>query len=234
MNVKNYFLNINIKMSEIIGTSFDSGSGGQLNELFQFLDELSSWESILTKTTDTTLLISAIKEFELGFQAVLSGQYRYAFMAQRYFLEQMARFIYLSTNELHLRHWKLGMRDVSWTSLVDKENGIFSKAFIRAFYPDVEGEGAQFITLSSKLYRESSEFVHGNFENVNIMPDQITYQSDMLQRWLEYMETVRLIASFLLFMRFSNDLDKSDLDKVELLAQEELCGIDGFNGLFHK
>lgn len=232
MNVKDYFLNINIKISEIIEASFQSGNAGKLNDLFQFIDELSAWEKILNKSTDTTLLISAIKEFELGFQAVLSGQYRYAFMAQRYFVEQMARFIYLSTNELHLRHWKLGMRDVSWTSLVDKENGIFSKAFIRAFYPDVEGDGAQFITLSSKLYRESSEFVHGNFENINIMSDQIVFQSNMLQRWLEYMETGRLIASFLLFMRFSKDLDASDLSQIESMAQDELCGIEGFSCLF--
>lgn len=232
MNVKEYFLGINNKIGEIIETSFDEGDDAKLTHLFQFIDDLSEWESILNKTTDTTLLISAIKEFELGFQAVLSGQYRYAFIAQRYFVEQISRFIYLSTNELHLRHWKLGMRDVAWGSLIDKENGVFSKVFIRAFFPDVEQEGMQFISLSSKLYRESSEFVHGNFEKVNAMPDNIEYQPDMLEKWLEYMETGKLIAIFLLFMRFAKDLSSDDLVKIETMAQDELCGIDGFNCLF--
>ena len=233
MKVKDYFIGINNKIEAIIEASFASGNIGKLNDLFQLVDELSTWESMLNKTTDTTLLISAIKEFELGFQAVLSGQYRYAFIAQRYFIEQIARFIYLSTNELYLRHWKLGIRDVSWSCLIDKENGVFSKVFIRAFFPDVEGEGVQFISLSSKLYRESSEFVHGNFEKVNVMPDQIEFQADMLDKWLEYMETGKLIAIFLLFMRFSKDFSVSDLAKIETMAQDELCGIDGFESLFH-
>jgi len=82
------------------------------------------------------------------------------------------------------------------------------------------------------LYRESSEFVHGNFEKVHAMPDQIKYQPEMLKKWLEYMETSKLIALFLLFMRFSKDLSQDDISKVEAMAQDELCGIDGFNCLF--
>lgn len=232
MNVKEYFLGINNTVGEIIETSFSSGDDTKLTNLFQFIDDLTNWESILKKTIDTTILISATKEFELGFQAVLSGQYRYAFIAQRYFVEQMSRFVYLSTNELYLRHWKLGMRDIAWGSLIDKENGVFSKVFIRAFYPDVEEEGQRLMSLSSKLYRESSEFVHGNFEKVNTMPDQIEYQSEMLEKWLEYMETGKLIALFLLFMRFSKGLNSVDIAKIESMAQDELCGIDGFRNLF--
>jgi hypothetical protein len=232
MIVKDYFIDINKKFARIIDESFSSEKGRNLNDLFQFLDELSTWESLLNKRNDTTLLISAIKEFELCFQAVLSGQYRYAFMAQRYFLEQMARFVYLSTNELYLRHWKLGIRDVSWASLVDKDNGIFSTNFIRAFFPDAESQGGQFITLSSKLYRESSEFVHGNFDKENIMPDKIIFQIDMLKKWLDYMESVKLIVTFLLFMRFSKDLNPSEFEKLEDLAKEELSGINGFEILF--
>lgn len=232
MNVKEYFLGINNTVGEIIETSFSSDNDVKLTNLFQFIDDLTKWELILNKTNDTTILISATKEFELGFQAVLSGQYRYAFIAQRYFVEQMSRFIYLSTNELHLRHWKLGIKDVAWGSLIDKENGVFSKVFIRAFYPDVEDEGQRLMSLSSKLYRESSEFVHGNFEKVNTMPDQIEYQSEMLEKWLEYMETGKLIALFLLFMRFSKDLNSDDIAEIEPMAQDELCGIDGFNYLF--
>ena len=58
-------------------------------------------------------------------------------------------------------------------------------------------------------------------------------QADMLDKWLEYMETGKLIAIFLLFMRFSKDFSVSDLAKIETMAQDELCGIDGFESLFH-
>ncbi len=232
MSVKEHFLGINKQFTEIIEASFDADKEARISISFQFVDDLCLWESTLDKSTDTTILVSAINELELGFQAIVSGRYRYAFVAQRYFLEQILRFIYLSTNELHLRHWKLGMRDISWGSLIDNENGVFSKVFIRAFFPEVDEDGGQFSSLSSKLYRESSEFVHGNFEKISTISTQIEYQPDMLLKWIEYMETSKLIVHFLLFMRFSKDFSTEDNVNFEAMAQEELCGIDGFNCLF--
>ncbi|WP_447556036.1 hypothetical protein [Vreelandella sp. EE22] len=148
---KEHFTNLNRKIGSVIDESFASEYGTTLTELFQFSEDLNVWLELLSDKTDRTTLISAVQEFELGFQAVVGGQYRYAFIAQRYFLEQIFRFIYLSTNELHLRHWKLGLRDISWGALVDKENGILFKVFIRAFYSEVEVEGEHLITIASKL-----------------------------------------------------------------------------------
>ena len=85
---------------------------------------MNIWHGILKNKVDTTILVSAIKEYEFSFQAVLNGQYRYAFTAQRYFLEQVGRYIYLSTNELYLRHWKLGIKDIAWGTIVDKDNKV--------------------------------------------------------------------------------------------------------------
>ena len=172
---KEHFSTLNHEFSTVIESSFSSNQSSRISELFQFAGDLSDWYEILRGKEDTTILMSAIKEYEFGFQAVLNGQYRYAFTAQRYFLEQICRFIYLSTNELHLRHWKLGLRDVPWGNLVDKDNGIFSKIFIRAFYGEVEGEGEHMIALSAKLYRETSEFIHGNFEKISGMPKNIEF-----------------------------------------------------------
>jgi len=170
-NCKDHFTNLNDQFGKLIEDSFSSSLGPKFVELFQFSDDLNTWTELLKDGTDCTILVSAIQEFELGFQAVVSGQYRYSFIAQRYFLEQICRFIYLSTNELHLRHWKLGLQDIPWGSLVDKGNGIFSKIFIRAFYSEVESEGDHLITVASKLYRESSEFIHGNFNKIEELPN---------------------------------------------------------------
>jgi len=227
-----HFLSLNTKFSEIIKLSFNSTYNLSLSSLFQFVDDLTLWLSMLEKRTDATILINAIKEYELGFQAVVCGQYRYAFIAQRYFIEQMCRFIYLSTNELHLRHWKLGLRDISWGMLTDKENGIFSKIFIRAFYPEVDNEGDHMLIIASKLYREASEYVHGNFGKITSVPDQIEFNEEILSKWLEFMETSKLIVLFLLFMRFAKDITKADIHKLEDMAREELCGIEGFSLLF--
>ncbi|MCX5811720.1 MAG: hypothetical protein NT178_04145 [Proteobacteria bacterium] len=229
---KEYFLSLNTIFSEVVALSFDSKHESLLSSLFQFVEDLTLWQSMLEFRTDTTILVSAIKEYQLGFQAAVCGQYRYAFTAHRYFIEQMCRFIYLSTNELYLRHWKLGLRDVSWGVITDKENGIFSKNFIRAFYPEIDDEGAHVLAIVSKLYRESSEFVHGNFDKIRIIPSQIEFNLEMLSKWLEFMETSKFVALFLLFMRFAKDIDGVNIHKLEDMARDELCGIEGFNLLF--
>ncbi|AVI63689.1 hypothetical protein [Halomonas sp. GFAJ-1] len=229
---KEHFANLNRKIGRVIDESFASEHGATLTELFQFSEDLNVWLELLSDRTDRTILISAVQEFELGFQAVVGGQYRYAFIAQRYFLEQICRFIYLSTNELHLRHWKLGLRDISWGALSDKENGVLSKLFIRAFYPEVEVEGEHLITIASKLYRESSEFIHGNFSKLEELPSNIEFNSFLVARWIDFMGTCKLVALFLLFMRFSKDIDKQKIARIEDMAKEELGGIEEFNLLF--
>lgn len=229
---KDHFFNLNDRLGAVIEQSFCSDHNAKLLELFQFSDDLNVWAELLEKQADRTILVSAIQEFELGFQAVVSGQYRYSFVAQRYFLEQICRFIYLSTNELHLRLWKLGLRDISWGSLTDKENGIFSTVFIRAFFPEVEAEGEHISKVASKLYRESSEFIHGNFNKISAIPNSIEFNPDLLERWIGFMETGRFIALFLIFMRFSKDIGRESIHKVEDMAKEELAGIEEFNTIF--
>ena len=197
---KNHFLKTNSQFENVIKASFDSEYGTRLSELFQFVEDLLIWLEILNGKIDTSILTSVVNEYEQGFQAVVHGQYRYAFMANRYFLEQICRFIYLSTNELYLRQWKLGLREVAWGSLVDKENGIFSKIFIRAFFPEVESEGEHMIKLVSSLYRETSEFIHGNFTKLISISSKIEFNSELLKAWLGFMETNKFVSTFLLFL----------------------------------
>jgi hypothetical protein len=231
---KGHFIKLNNEFSNVIEASFTSDNASKISELFHFFDDLNVWYDSLKGTVDTTLLMSAIKEYEFSFQAALNGQYRYAYTAQRYFLEQICRFIYLSTNELYLRHWKLGLKDISWGSIVDKENGIFSKIFIRAFYSEVEEEGAHMTTLSAKLYRETSEYIHGNFDKIVDMPVQLGFDNDLLIKWLDSVETSKFITVFLLAVRFSKELDETELSKVEDCIKDELGGIEDFNLLFNS
>ena len=232
MRVEDHFLNLNKEFEKIIKYTFEVDTESRISNTFFFVDGLMKLNSVLDRRADTTILASAIQEYQFGCQAAVCGQYRYAFIAQRYFLEQICRFIYLSTNELHLRHWKLGLRDISWGSLIDNESGIFSKVFIRAFYPDVEDEGLHMLSIASKLYRESSEFVHGNFEKITCMPNNIEFNKDILSKWLDLMESSKLITLFLLFMRFSNDFTKEEYSSLQEIAQDELRNIDSFNKLF--
>lgn len=229
---KAHFSMLNQEFSNVIDLSFSSENSSKISELFQFLEDLDIWHNLVKGKEDTTILLSAIKEYEFSFQAALNGQYRYAYTAQRYFLEQMCRFIYLSTNELHLRYWKLGIKDILWSNLIDKDDGVFSKKFIRAFYNEVEAEGAHMIVLSSKLYRETSEFIHGNFDKVDNMPIKIDFDELLLNKWLGFVETNKFVTLFLLLVRFSKDFDSEELSMIEDMVKDELGGMEEFNPLF--
>lgn len=231
---KEHFSDLNERFRSVIDESFSSEFERNLSDLFHFSEDLHTWVTLLDGKADTTILLSAIQEYELGFQAVVSGQYRYAFIAHRYFLEQICRFIFLSSNELYLRHWKIGLKDISWGALVDSDNGIFSKEFIRAFYPEVESEGLHLIAIVKKLYRESSEFIHGNFSKIEVLPNTIEFNKDILKTWLDFIETSKFVAVFLLFVRFSKDLDSGSIHNIEEMAREELSGIEEFNLLFQS
>jgi hypothetical protein len=227
----NFFLKLNSGYTEIINQSFASNSSGRLSEMYQFIEDLNQWCKILERHTDTTILSSAVQEYELGFQAAINGQYRYAFVAQRYFIEQICRFIYLSTNELYLRHWKIGLRDIAWAAIIDEDNGIFSKMFIRAFYDEIENEGCHLLSIVKSMYRESSEFIHGNFSKIKTLPRQLKYDNDLLSKWLDGVETSKFISSFVLFMRFSKSMNIDELGRIHDSVIYEIGEIEEFREL---
>lgn len=229
-----HFIEQNKKFADIINDSFYSKHSNRLSEAYQFVEDLALLYEVIENYADTTILLSSIQEYELGFQAAINGQYRYAFIAQRYFVEQICRFIYLSTNELHLRHWKMGLKDISWEALMNKENGILSKIFIRAFFEEVDEEGVHIISVLTSMYRESSEFVHGNFSKILTLPSSLEFNDELLERWLGGADTAKFVSSFLLFMRFSKSLRKEDLKKIESIVIEELGDVEQFREFFNS
>lgn len=225
---KSHFLELNQNAASVIEASFQSDERNRIAENYDLINDLSKWVEIIQGKSDVTILKSAIAEYEFSFQAALAGQYRYCFLGQRYFLEQVCRFIFLSTNELYLRHWKMGMKDVSWGSLVDIDNGIFAKIFIRAFFEEVEDEGRHMISMSTKLYRESSEFIHGNYKTITTDARANGFNEGLLSSWLDAIESSKFVALFLLMMRFSKELKKEELAKIEESVRDELGGIEAF------
>jgi len=88
------------------------------------------------------------------------------------------------------------------------------------------------IVLSSKLYRETSEFIHGNFDKVNNMPIRIGFDELLLNKWLGFVETNKFVTLFLLLVRFSKDFDTEELSMIEDMVKDELGGMEEFNLLF--
>lgn len=88
------------------------------------------------------------------------GFYKEAIITLRQFLEHMLFAIFLSTNDYKYRLWKIGQYDMSWTQIMDGQNGVFGKEYIRVYAQDINEErNIELLTIAKNIYRECSEFV---------------------------------------------------------------------------
>lgn len=109
------------------------------------------------------------KLYEMAFQLLGDGlcqiacaNYRLAFYCLRAFLKMSSAGVRYSAFEYELREWEAGRRDVSWAMLSGDESGCFSANFTNAFLPEVKEEARHYQGLARRVYRECSEYVHGN------------------------------------------------------------------------
>jgi|26BtaG_2_1085354.scaffolds.fasta_scaffold37937_2 hypothetical protein len=69
---KTHFSMLNQEFSNVINLSFSSENSSKISELFHFLEDLNIWHNLVKDKEDTTILLSAIKEYEFSFQAALN------------------------------------------------------------------------------------------------------------------------------------------------------------------
>ncbi|HWQ93068.1 MAG TPA: hypothetical protein VN673_15445, partial [Clostridia bacterium] len=157
----------------------------------------------------------AALEYEFALLALAQGRYRHAFKGLRLVLELCLQAVYLSANELQLREWLDNRADTVWTAIVDPENGIFSKRFARAFFPDIQGHIQHFGELARKVYRECSECVHGNTPKCVPLPSSLGFDQGVFDIWHSKADAVALVAHFALAMRYLSELDKEAVAALE-------------------
>jgi hypothetical protein len=64
------------------------------------------------------------------------------------------------------------------------------------------------------------------------MPDKIDFDEVLLGKWLDFVETSKFVALFVLLVRFSKEFSVEELGMIEDMTKEELGGIEEFNQLF--
>src|SRR5437762_10572024 len=121
-------------------------------------------------------------------------------------LELSLASVHFSTNRLELAEWLNGGRDVKWASLADGEQGVLSVRYADAFFPDLRDSVRTYNTIASKIYRELSEFVHGNHKTWGVTTDQIEFNEDAHARWLSNFADASTTVVYALCLRFLKEL----------------------------
>lgn len=216
------YIGIHSQCQDILTETFKEGLAGIHSKSHNYIGDLSLWIAVLEQRPEVILLKSALKEYQFGLIAVTLGLYRQAFMALRLFVEQSFAAVHFSGNEFQLRLWMQGQQDIFWQSLIDHDNGIFSKKFVGAFNPQLVEESFVYREMARTVYRECSEFSHGNFITQVTLPEKLEFSKDIFEGWHDKAETACLVVMFGLCVRYLCFFDAGQRTSVESSIMEHL------------
>lgn len=220
-------LKINDKAKENIEQLNASEKIKELNKCITFSDDLRLWLSYCGVFSEYLLVKEAQTECIYSIFMCAQGFYKEAIATLRQCLEHILFSILLSTNDYKYRLWQAGKCDMSWTQLMDEQNGVFGKQYIRMYAKDIdEGRSIELLTVAKDVYRECSEFVHGNFEKLSVLFNDLAYNEKAFDCYIKCFTSAQYVICMALFIRF-----REVLNNQETLRQLELVLIDNLGTL---
>jgi hypothetical protein len=197
-----------------------------------FLTELLVIADLLKGSRSEEVFRLGLKEYQFAVMAGCMGFYRQAFGALRLALELCLAAIDFSTNERRLRSWLRGESDIVWQALIDSETGVYAKSVIRVFCDDLAEQAPQYRAMTEKLYRECSEYVHGNIATHRRLPDGITFSKDIFLAWAEKASVAKLSVLFAFAARYSDDLDAGQRETIHGIVLDALGHLEPIRARF--
>lgn len=235
MNMLEHYRNL-FRNSELV---FDAmvGQDGLTEELIgshNYLLDYDVMRMAISGRPEVAVFDSALKEYQFAMFALVAGQYRHAFGGLRLFFELMLSTIQFSAHEIDYRMWAQDSKDIVWSALKDTQCGIFSKNFIRAFNVDFSDYGKQYGAIAEVVYRECSEFVHGNAATHLVLPSQITFNKELFNSWNQKAKAMRLVIIFAFAARYVNYIDLDATHRMEPILSDVLGNLQPVQTLFSK
>jgi hypothetical protein len=229
MNIEEQYTKIGELTSGIISSSLSNPDLELLASNHSFINDFDVWLEILKDRPESTIFQNAIKEYQISILSNCLGLYQQAFMGLRFFLERSLVAIQFSANEIELNLWKIGERDTYWAELMEDKTGIFSSKFCKAFFPELKEETPHFKAITKKVYRECSEYVHGNNSVIDKIPNSLEYSKELIEEWNNKPDIIKRIILFSLCLRYLKVLKSDERTKVYNSLIEEFNSITPIN-----
>lgn len=223
--------NSDIVIETMIGAN---GASEALIASHNYLLDYDAIKMAIAERPEAATLDSAVKEYQFALFALVSGQYRHAFGGLRLFFELMLATVHFSAHEIDYRLWAKDSKDINWSALKDPQSGVFSTNFIRAFNPAFSDCAKQYLAIADAVYRECSEFVHGNAGTHAILPSDIAFQKEAFLSWHEKAATMRLAIIFAFTARYLNYVTKEATDRMEPIITDALGNLPPVQAMFSQ
>ena len=216
--------------------SFKDELAKDINQCLCFHDDIKLWTELEPLIGQNILVKQALDEQLHSIIICVQGYYTEAVAALRQFFEHFLFSILLSTHDFKYRLWKKNLSDMSWKKIIDPDNGIFSKTFIKIYSQNnITDRSKELIEMTEAVYRECSEFVHGNHCKIIDLSSELQFNQSLLQKYLEYHSTIRFVIAFAMFIRFYDSLgDKEMLARLENVIMENLGTLPEVQMLFRE
>lgn len=222
LDIKGYLQQLLSKSDSIFELSTTAQNAKKIASSHIFISEMETWRKVLDQRQETELLKAAVLEYEFTLLALTQGHYRHAFRGLRLVLELVLQSVYLSANELLLREWLDNRADTVWNAIIDKDEGIFSQRFAKAFFPELTKDIQHYREMAVKLYRECSECVHGNVPICIPLPASLEFDQAVFDLWHSKASIVALIGHFALSLRYLPVVSESNISSLEQTLSDRL------------
>jgi hypothetical protein len=197
----------------------DAALAKQHQEAHQRLLEVENAFSAISDRREYRLFEMAARLLGDGLCQIATANYQLAFYCLRSFLELSASGVRFSAFEYELREWEFGRRDVSWTLLSGDETGFCSLNFANAFLPEIKDETKHYQGLARRVYRECSEYVHGN----PVTHGSGVFEQERTAHWFELFFAACTVILFSYFVRYLKDFLQVDIrEDLRLIIESEL------------
>ncbi len=218
MDIKDYFSKLNAESQSVFSESLSKKENlGKLHHLSSCIYEFSSF---VRDPQEKRILETVSAQLESSNYSLIIGLHRQAFSSMRLALEMGLAAIYFSASKLEMHEWLDGRMDIKWSRLIDEENGVLSKRFIKAFFSEVIDDVESYRNNAISVYRKLSEYVHGNNETWVNGSIKITYNDDLFDKYCKYYRVVTETILFSAVCRYSKLLDESERESLQFLTEE--------------
>jgi hypothetical protein len=212
---KDLFLDINNRQAAVIDISLSGSNKEIFAASHLFLSDLEKWMKYLKDYNEATLYKTAIEEYTNTLFLLTCGLYRQSYVTLRFFLEHIMFGLHLSVNELNFRRWSMNKYDMHWSEITDIEKGVFCKDYFEAFSPELTEYSMELLNICKQLYRELSEYTHGNLLATQTLPEEITFKEDLFKDINQKIDSIRHLITFLFFVRYKNILTYKAVQDLE-------------------
>lgn len=222
MDCKDFYLGVHDNIHENIKTSLSSEYYQQIASANAFIDDYLLWETWISKSYGSEIFKLAESEYEASILFCLESLYKQAFTALRACLEHTLFGIQLTTNLFQYLQWKNNSKDVYWSEITNTDSGLFSYNYFSIFAPEMWTLSQLMLELAKRVYRECSEFTHGNYRIFGSLNKTIFYEDSLIKQFFELLGSVKYIIEFSFFVRFNKELGQEDIPAFEPQITEYL------------